>query len=233
MKIEHVALEDLRALEDNPRVIGNAQLARLRGSLAEYGLFKPLLIWRDPDGAPFVIGGNQRLRVLTSMQADQSPQPKGVIDWEIPCIEFGGTRAQARAVALRDNNADGDWDWDELPNYLASLQTDWTEEFGDGEVDWSILTGFDAAMLDDLVGLTEDPLIGLTQFAGEPDQEPKEQHSGERGQMRFAFGKLRGNVRIDLYERFAQVFQDTAAANDDTKDLNVVLGAMLDALEAE
>ena len=119
---DHVPLQRLQPFNNNPRTITQAAQDRLRASLAKWGIYKPLVVWEDAAGRPVVVGGNQRLGVL-QLWEQAGDVPTTIDTAAIPIVWFKGDEAQAKLVALRDNNNDGDWDWDALPDYVAELGT--------------------------------------------------------------------------------------------------------------
>jgi hypothetical protein len=144
---DYVDPRNLVPLEDNPRTLSDEKRASLTRSIRDLGLFRPLLVWKRADG-PVVIGGNQKLSILQDIAASGSPfvLADGSRVPGVPVTWFEGDEARARIVALRDNNADGDWDYPGLSEYLRNLQgLDGFDEAALG------LTGFDDALLGDLV----------------------------------------------------------------------------------
>ncbi|MBM3256581.1 MAG: DNA modification methylase [Candidatus Moranbacteria bacterium] len=63
MKVEKIAIKDLKLWEDNPRGIEKGDYANLKKRLTEKGQFKPLLV--DQDNT--VLGGNMRLRAMRDL----------------------------------------------------------------------------------------------------------------------------------------------------------------------
>jgi len=229
MKLVNISVDKLQPLQNNPRTITAEDIERLRASIRSFGLFKPFLVWTGDDGAKYVVSGNQRLRVLKAMAANGElpvtftlrSGAKVGITTELPCVEFAGTESEAKAVALRDNTSDGEWNWEALPGYVADL----TVDFG-ADADLAALTGFDAAVLDDLQRLAADPHENLD-FVGDPDETASEPL--QRSQMRFAFGKVKGMLSLQMYEDFVSVF-GAMSKRHNTKELAVLLGKMLDAV---
>src|SRR5688572_13428839 len=58
LRIEHIALDDLRADAANPRRISDSELDALERSIREFGLVDPLIARREDH---VLIGGHQRL----------------------------------------------------------------------------------------------------------------------------------------------------------------------------
>lgn len=108
MKIDHLPTSTLRLNPANPRQISEKQFRSLVKSLKDCPqLFeaRPLLV-SDRTGERIVLGGNMRLRAA---------QKLGLT--EVPAIILPGlTEAQEREIAIKDNGAWGEWDWDALAN---------------------------------------------------------------------------------------------------------------------
>lgn len=223
-----VALAELRPFAKNPRTIQKPARERLRASLDRWGLYKPLVAWRDAEDIAVIIGGNQRLSLLNEMVEAESLPSKVDAD-AIPVVWFSGTEAEARTIALRDNNSDGEWDWATLPDYMAELR----DIIDDGDDDLLGLTGFDEATIADLEELASSVDIDLDRFTGEPeepepDPEPKptQPHVGRRF-AKFTVGNIGGNIPIDLYARWLHVFENYSQKLGST-DIPTIVGAMLD-----
>lgn len=255
MKIENIDLSDLNHLVGNPRVISKDAKERLKGSIRRWGLFKPLLIWSDEDGVTYVIGGNKRFNVLSALQADGDlpmdvtlkSGAQVVVSSEIPCVRFHGDRAEARAVALRDNVSDGEWDWQALPEFLHDLEQHLPEDLEDLDA----LTGFDDATLKDLRDLFDDPEVGMNRYTsthddqgsdggdgdgknGEPDDGKGNKRSDDvsRKHARFRCGTVSCNLPIPVYRRLTKAF-DQFGRSENTTDLPRILTALMDAAGVE
>lgn len=68
--VEVMALDDLRADESNPRGINSASIARLYGSLDDYGLLE-FPVWNKRTGE--LVGGHQRVEVLRQKGYTHTP----------------------------------------------------------------------------------------------------------------------------------------------------------------
>ena len=217
MQIDHLPIGQLHGFDDNPRTIDDDGRERLRRSLERFGLYKPLLCWRDESDRAVVIGGNQRLGVLREMSPDRV----------VPVVWFDGDRNAARLVAMRDNNSDGEWDWSALPSFVAQL-----DELGD-----LALTGFNDDTIADLQHVAAE-VAALDAHRVEHDEPdpiddelpprvPKPDHNdtGDRF-VRFAVGNVRGRLAMDAYGRWLQVF-DAYSQHVGSTDLSVILDAMV------
>lgn len=180
LQIQHLDLDALVPFDRNPRTISADRLESLKSSVRSLGLFKPLLVWRDEDGRPIVIGGNQRLRALRELQNDGSEV--GLV----PVVEYDGDEPTARTIALRDNSQDGEWDWHALGDYVADLDR-MLDDFEDG-LDLLSLSGFDAETIGDLRELAQtrtDALdgLGLDSDSGEAGSDSEStSEGGETGE---------------------------------------------------
>lgn len=222
MQIEEIDVRMLRPMDGNPRKISDAGRQRLRDSIVRFGLFRPLLVWRDGD-SDVVIAGCQRQAVLRSM-ADAGELPLEVelesgdrltVGFEVPCIRFSGSRAEARTVALRDNNPDGDWDWEALGGYLLEVE--------ESHASLLELAGFGAGVAEDLAKLAAQP---VPEF-GFPD--PKAEGAGAKAKpgMQIIVGPMRGRIDEELYQRLV-VRLNTIAAEIKTEDISPILARLLD-----
>jgi len=226
MEIEHINIDLLRPLENNPRIISGKARRKLRDSIRTFGLFKPLLAWRDSDGDAIVIGGNQRLSILKDMTEAGDDVPTNV-----PVIWFDGNESEARTVALRDNQSDGEWDWNLLASYVDEL------DGLDGDDSLTLdLTGLDSATLNDLKSLSIEEW-------GQPEGQKCEHDKDEAESVRshkhpeqnyldhrfaiFTVGNLRGKVTLDIYGRWLQAFEGYSKRLD-TTDVGIIIGSMLE-----
>ena len=230
-----VRIELLKPWPDNPRTITAERLDALASSIHRFGLFAPLVVWENPDGRLLVVGGNQRLLALRRMV------DRGQNDYrEIPVVRFDGTADEARAVVIRDNNNDGGWDWDKVSEVLGELAA--------ADID-PTLTGFDASTIDDLTRLALDaddlhkyisqiekdtdkqPTQTTTDDANKPPPKPPQDYV-ERRFAKLVIGNVRGNVPMEVYGRWLELWEHHTARKTST-DVSVVFGAMLAELEAK
>lgn len=206
---DYVDVRDLEGLEKNPRSITAEKRASLETSLRELGLFRPLLAWRDADGKAVVIGGNQRLPVLRELISKGTPlvHEDGSRAAGVPVTWFRGSQAQARVVALRDNNADGDWDYPALTEYVTDLRA-----LGADDALLS-LSGWSTDALADLASAygtappappvpAPTPAPAATPTPTGPLQDPAEQLVGVQ------IGHIRGKVKAPTYERLVKALTE-------------------------
>lgn len=223
--ITHVPIGDLHPLDSNPRLLTDEGRERLTNSLDKFGLYKPLVAWRDPDTDRLtILAGNQRAEILREQGVES-----------VPVVLFEGTPQQARAVALRDNNEDGEWQWDDLSRYLSTLS-----DLADDDHDWT-LTGFDADTVDDLlalaipqddVGFDGIPDVHTPDPATDPTSEPDDSPSLPTDYVESRFvnatiGNLRGKIPLDVYSRFTRAWS-TAAEEQGTTDVTELLDHLVE-----
>ena len=130
MIIETKNIKDLLPADYNPRKDlkpGDVEYEKLKRSLEQFGYVEPV-IWNQTTG--HVVGGHQRLKVLTDLGLDQV---------ECVVVEMGEEKEKALNIAL--NKISGDWDNDKLALLITDLQG--------SDFDVS-LTGFDPTELDAL-----------------------------------------------------------------------------------
>lgn len=95
----------------NPRKITKKKREELLASLKTHGDFGVILIDEDYN----VIGGNQRATVLKDDNPDSTVDCKMLI---------GYSEAEKRAINIRDNTHNGEWDLDMLADWTADLNLD-------------------------------------------------------------------------------------------------------------
>lgn len=107
-----VAVERLREWPENPRKIDDARFEQLKASIdADPELLEARPLIALPDGT--VVAGNMRLRAVKDL------------GWEeVPVYVVDADERRAREIALRDNNAFGEWVPDELASMLAGIEKD-------------------------------------------------------------------------------------------------------------
>jgi ParB-like chromosome segregation protein Spo0J len=125
MKIEHLPINKLKPNPDNPRFIRDEKFKSLVKSLKDCpDLFEARpCICSDRTGELIIIGGNMRWRSAKELK------------WkEVPVIIMPGlTEAQEKEIAIRDNGAWGEWDFDVLANSWGDLPLDdWGVDLPDG-----------------------------------------------------------------------------------------------------
>lgn len=92
----------------NPRKISREKKEELRKSLDDYGDFGLILVDEDNN----VIAGNQRVSILLQKNPDEV----------VLCKRLKGyTKAELRAINIKDNTHSGEWDLDLLADWTADL----------------------------------------------------------------------------------------------------------------
>ena len=99
MKTIDIKLTELRPAPWNPNQMDERMMERLRESISRYGLVEPLVVRPLDDSLYEVLSGNQRLRVLQSMDLKS-----------VPCVavELDDTRAMLLAQALNGLRGEDD-----------------------------------------------------------------------------------------------------------------------------
>ena len=130
MQIEKKNVKDLLPADYNPRKDlkpGDPEYEKLKRSIEQFGYVEPV-IWNEQTGR--VVGGHQRLKVLTDM---------GITEVDVVVVSLSDEKEKALNIAL--NKISGSWDNEKLALVIADLQgTDFDVS----------LTGFDPEELDDL-----------------------------------------------------------------------------------
>ena len=130
MNIEKKNVKDLLPADYNPRKDlkpGDPEYEKLKSSIEQFGYVEPV-IWNATTGR--VVGGHQRLKVLTDM---------GITEADVVVVDMDTEKEKALNIAL--NKISGEWDTEKLALVIADLQgTDFDVS----------LTGFDPEELEDL-----------------------------------------------------------------------------------
>ena len=101
-------LSELKKLENNPRNIKKQDMDKLVESIKnnqDYFEARPLIL-SNRTGELVILGGNQRYEAAKKLELKQVPTH---------LIE-GLTEEREREIVIRDNVANGEWDWDLLAN---------------------------------------------------------------------------------------------------------------------
>jgi hypothetical protein len=151
LEIRKVSVSRLNPAEYNPRIKlepGSTAYEQLARSLDEFGYIDPI-IWNEGTGN--VVGGHQRLAILTA---------QGAAEVEVSVVHLDEIKEKALNLAL--NKISGEWDDEKLSELLVEL----TDE---GMIDFTGFTTMDYA---ELLGEDADP---------EPEGEPPEDEPEESG----------------------------------------------------
>jgi hypothetical protein len=113
-----VNLSELKKNPKNPRVIRDANFARLKKSIEEFPqmmTLRPIIV----DESNTVLGGNMRLEALKALGYKDIPD-----EWVKRADEL--TEEQKREFVIKDNSGFGEYDWDALANEWSDLPlADW------------------------------------------------------------------------------------------------------------
>lgn len=146
MEIRRMKLSDLRPADYNPRVElkpGEPEYEALKVSIETDGTVLPI-IWNETTGR--IVGGHQRLRLLTDM---------GVEETDVSVVRFDEIKEKQANVAL--NRIEGDWDEEKLHDLFAELDTNeiFSTGFTEAELH-SIYPEGDEEDASDIYGDTDD-----------------------------------------------------------------------------
>lgn len=110
-RIETVTMRvgDIKTGFGNPRKIKKAKREELAESLDTFGDFGLILI----DEHDNVIAGNQRVSILQERDSETEVLCKRLI---------GYTKAELKAINIKDNTHSGEWDLDLLADWTADIQ---------------------------------------------------------------------------------------------------------------
>ena len=106
--MEFRKLDDLKKLDNNPRTIKKDDFERLKKSIednADYFEARPLIL-SDRTGELVIIAGNQRYEAARALNMTKVPT----------FLLSGLTKEREDEIIIRDNVANGEFDWDMLAN---------------------------------------------------------------------------------------------------------------------
>jgi ParB-like chromosome segregation protein Spo0J len=107
-QLKYRKLSELKKLPRNPRIIKDGDFERLCTSIEnnpDYFEARPIIL-SDRTGELIIIAGNQRFEAAKSIGLKQVPT----------FLLTGLTEEREREIIIRDNIANGSFDWDELAN---------------------------------------------------------------------------------------------------------------------
>lgn len=112
-KIEIVEMKagDIKTGFGNPRKISKKKREELKASMEMFGDFGLFLI----DEKNNIIAGNQRLSIINEFNPDQVILCKRLV---------GYSKAELKAINIKDNTHSGEWDLDMLADWTADLNLD-------------------------------------------------------------------------------------------------------------
>ena len=111
IEVVELAVSELKNDFGNPRKINKKKLEELEQSLDSYGDFGLILIDENNN----IIAGNQRVSVLRNKDENIKVLCKRLI---------GYSEAELRAINIKDNTHNGEWDLDLLADWTADLNLD-------------------------------------------------------------------------------------------------------------
>jgi hypothetical protein len=111
-------LKGLKKLPNNPRLIKDADFARLCQSVKDnpdYFEARPVIL-SDRTGELVIIAGNMRYEAARNLKLKEIPT----------CLLPGLTEEREREIVIRDNVSNGEFDWSALANEWSDLPlADW------------------------------------------------------------------------------------------------------------
>lgn len=131
LNMRRVKITELIPADYNPRVDlqpGDKDFEKIKHSIDKYGFVEPI-VWNEKTG--HIVGGHQRFKILVS---------EGVK--EIDCVVVNLSLAEEMELNSSLNKAQGDWDYDKLPDFF-NLILEYGGDLGD--------TGFDAAEIEEIM----------------------------------------------------------------------------------
>jgi hypothetical protein len=237
-----LSLDALRTFASNPRTISEERLATLRESIRTFGVYSPLVVRpSEVAGTWDVLAGNARLRALLSLRE------QGEAIETVSCVEFEGDAVEAGLLLVRDNQHDGEWEWDRLHGFLSGFADEAAGSL-------ALLTGFDERTVSDLLALASmndgravpvvDPLVSGTDPSAGPVSDPaipapvRERDPEFRPEppppatTRFVLGSIRGRIPVTVHGDLLSAFE-TISRETGSTDVGSILDRALDLLETE
>jgi len=111
IKVEYVAINELKPAEYNPRKLTEAEAQDLTNSIKEFGLVDPLIVNNAKGRENVIIGGHQRYHIAKKLGIKLVP----VVYITISDIK------KEQELNLRLNKNLGEWDYDLLANFDEEL----------------------------------------------------------------------------------------------------------------
>lgn len=108
LQIQHIDSARLRPFAQNPRLMPEAEMAKLKRSISEFGMVQPLAV-RKADNT--IIGGHQRWEASKALGLTR-----------VPVVYLDVTEEQAKALNLALNRIQGEWDLPQLGELLEELR---------------------------------------------------------------------------------------------------------------
>jgi len=111
IKVEYVAINELKPAEYNPRKLTEAEERDLTNSIKEFGLVDPLIVNNAKGRENVIIGGHQRYYIAKKLGIKQVP---------VVYITINDLKKE-QELNLRLNKNLGEWDYDLLANFDEDL----------------------------------------------------------------------------------------------------------------
>jgi hypothetical protein len=128
MELKKIKLAFIKYCPYNPRKIDENNFDKLKQSMKEFGYVSPILINKKTG---WVVGGNQRLKVLNEMY------PPG---HEVEVIEINIDEEKEKALNLALNKISGEWNYEELGDILKNLDEQYFDFTGFDKLDVKVMT---------------------------------------------------------------------------------------------
>ena len=136
MKIEQVAIADLKAADYNPRKLTEKQFNDIKDSLDRFGFVDPVIVNSNPERHNVIIGGHQRVKVWRTISGNTT----------VPVFYIDLSLEKEKELNIRLNRNTGEWDFD-----LLGLNFDHADliEWGFDESDFKTETIIDPEATED------------------------------------------------------------------------------------
>jgi len=168
LSVDHVPISRLRPWPENPRLMPEAEMAKLSRSIEAFGLVEPLVVRRSDY---LVIGGHQRLEAAKTLGLRT-----------VPVVYVEVSEAEAKTLNLALNRIKGEWDMPRLGALLEELQALPTPAL--------LLAGFDLPEIDDLLADLEREAAPDPREESFPEAAEAIQEWLERAPTRVSVGEL-------------------------------------------
>lgn len=115
----HLPLDALTPFQGDLKSLANDDSQRLQKEIIETGFAFPIYVWRSPDGKNCIIGGHQRVRVLTELRAQGFEIP------ELPVVYVDAdSEPEAKRRILQDVSQYGRVEAEGLKEFITHLNLD-------------------------------------------------------------------------------------------------------------
>jgi len=188
MEIKKMKIKDLKPAPYNPRVDitpSDSAYQKIKRNIEEFGLVEPI-IWNKKTG--YIVGGHQRLKVLSDM---------GEKEVEVSIVNITKEKEKVLNIAL--NKISNDWDNNKLSELLSTM-----------EIDEQMLSGFESYEISALLsGASEEELKpNLEEFDFEAGNNVEE--SGISYVVYLSFGSKKSAEKWLSEKGFEEKFKKNA-----------------------